>query len=72
MNEVISDKHIGRIADTMPEWEGSNADALDLTPTDVNAIKTEYSKKLKLQKYDRIHAMIYLYYIDLVITVGAH
>ena len=42
-------KHLGRIADSIHEWEGPVAEQLDLTPADVAAIKTEHPGKLKLQ-----------------------
>lgn len=72
MNEEITDKHIWQIANTMYEWEGSIAGALELTDADVSAIKTRHPRELKLQRYDRIHAMIYLYYIDFVFIVRTH
>ena len=40
--------HLGQIADSMSEWEGSVADQLGLGPADVAAIKQENSK-LNLQ-----------------------
>ena len=42
-------KHLGQIADAMYEWEGSIAEQLGLTRTDVAAIKTEHPHKLRLQ-----------------------
>lgn len=47
--ENRSSKHLGRIADSMSEWEGRIADELDLTPADVAAIKAKYPNELKLQ-----------------------
>ena len=41
-------RHLGKIADSMNEWEGSVADQLGLVPADVAAIKMENSK-LSLQ-----------------------
>ena len=41
-------RHLGQIADSMNEWEGSVADQLGLVPADVAAIKIENSK-LSLQ-----------------------
>ena len=41
-------RHLGQIADSMNEWEGSVADQLGLVPADVAAIKMENSK-LSLQ-----------------------
>ena len=41
--------HLGRIADSMHEWEGPVADQLDLTPADVAAIKAKYPHDLRLQ-----------------------
>ena len=41
--------HLGEIADTMHEWEGSVADNLELTRADVASIKTKYPNKLNLQ-----------------------
>ena len=43
--------HLGKIADSMSEWEGSIAEQLGLTSAEVAAIKTEHSSKLQLQKY---------------------
>ena len=47
--ENPSPKHLGRIVNSMYEWEGLVADELGLTPADVAAIKTKYPKELKLQ-----------------------
>ena len=42
-------KHLGQIADSMHEWEGSIAEGLGLTPAEVESIK--YNKnKLEFQK----------------------
>ena len=41
-------QHLGQIADSIDEWEGSVADQLGLVPADVAAIKME-SSKLSLQ-----------------------
>ena len=41
-------RHLGQIADSMNEWEGSVAVQLGLVPADVAAIKVENSK-LNLQ-----------------------
>ena len=49
MDQVISNTHLGRIADSLSEWEGPIADNLELTPSDVAAIKTSYPSKLHLQ-----------------------
>ena len=42
-------KHLGEIADSMCEWEGSVAENLELTQADVANIKTEFPKKMNLQ-----------------------
>lgn len=42
-------KHLGKIADSMPEWEGRIADELDLSPADVAAIKKKHPNELNLQ-----------------------
>ena len=42
-------KHLGRIADTMDEWEGSVAESLRLSPADVAEINAKHPGKLKLQ-----------------------
>jgi hypothetical protein len=47
--ETCTDNHLGRIADTMYEWEGPVADELGLTRADVAAIKVKHPKELKLQ-----------------------
>jgi GTPase SAR1 family protein len=44
-------KHLGRIADSMAEWEGRIADELGLTEADVSTIKTKHPSNLKLQSY---------------------
>ena len=44
-------KHLGRIADSMYEWEGRIAEELGLTKADVANIKTKYPMDLKLQMY---------------------
>ena len=41
--------HLGRIADTMYEWEGAVADSLGLHQADVAEIKEAHPRKLKLQ-----------------------
>ena len=47
-NDGVSD-HLGQIAESMYEWEGSVAEQLGLTPADIAAIKAEHPGKLKLQ-----------------------
>ena len=42
-------KHLGQIADSMYEWEGSVAEELGLTPADVAAIKVKHPGELRLQ-----------------------
>ena len=42
-------KDIGKIADSMYEWEGGVAEALGLTKVDVASIKNEQRDKLELQ-----------------------
>ena len=42
-------KHLGRIADSMTEWEGRISDELNLTPADVENIHTKHPRCLKLQ-----------------------
>ena len=42
-------KHLGLIADSMYEWEGAVAEALNLTFADVADIKTKHPRELKLQ-----------------------
>ena len=46
---MIDAKHLGQIADSMYEWEGTIADELRLTWADIAAIKTKYPTSLKLQ-----------------------
>ena len=46
--------HLGRIADTMHEWEGQVAEQLGLTQADVAAIRMKYPSELKLQTYVNI------------------
>ena len=47
-NDGVS-KHLGQIAESMYEWEGSVAEQLDLTPADIVAIRVKYPGELKLQ-----------------------
>lgn len=55
LNEVIDlghggvSKHLGQIADTMYEWEGSVAEQLGLTQVDIATIKVKHPSELKLQ-----------------------
>ena len=42
-------KQLGKIADSMAEWEGRISDELKLTEVDVAAIKTEYPTQLRQQ-----------------------
>lgn len=42
-------RHLGQIAESMIEWEGLIADELELTPADVEDIKTKHPQSLKLQ-----------------------
>ena len=53
LNQVVDSdgvaRHIGRIADSMTEWEGAIAENLGLTPADVENIKTKHHFKLRLQ-----------------------
>ena len=42
-------KHVGKIADSMGEWEGRIAEGLSLKPADVAAIKVKYPSELHLQ-----------------------
>ena len=42
-------KHLGQIAESLDEWEGSVAEQLGLTPADVAEIKTAHPFNLKLQ-----------------------
>ena len=42
-------KHLGRIADSMYEWEGPVAEQLGLTQADIAAIKTKHPTELKLR-----------------------
>ena len=42
-------KHLGQVAESMDEWEGSVAEQLGLTPADVAEIKTAHPLNLKLQ-----------------------
>ena len=42
-------KHLGKIADSMDEWEGRVAEELMLTKVEIASIKTEYPLKLDMQ-----------------------
>ena len=50
MEFEIDDMHFGQIADSMTEWEGRIAEALNLTEPTVNAIKSKHPQRLELQK----------------------
>ena len=43
-------KHIGPIADSMTEWDGTVGDALELTSADRENIREKHRGKLNLQK----------------------
>ena len=45
----VQDSHLGKVADSIAEWEGPIADKLKLKPSDVANIKTAYPRKLNLQ-----------------------
>jgi hypothetical protein len=45
----VQESHLGKVADSMAEWEGSIADKLKLDSGDVANIKTAYPRKLNLQ-----------------------
>ena len=49
LDQVLSDGDLGKIADSMYEWEGSIAEQLKLSPVDVAAIKKKHPWELKLQ-----------------------
>ena len=65
MNEVITPKHLGRIADIMCEWEGRIADELELSEADVSAIIAKHPRELKLQMYVRK-----LYYVSITLLLN--
>ena len=44
-------KHLGRLADSMAEWEGRIAEELGLSAADVASIKMKYPSDIKLQSY---------------------
>jgi hypothetical protein len=48
-NQGVS-KHLGKIADSIPQWEGAIAEALGLTHVDVEVIKEKRPNRLDLQK----------------------
>ena len=50
LDTEVQEKHLGKIADSVVEWEGPIADELKLRASDVEEIKTKYPQKLKLQK----------------------
>ena len=56
--------HLGKIADSMSEWEGSIAEQLSLTPADVAAINTKHPSELRLQMY--VHIFIRYTFKELV------
>ena len=68
MNVAISNKHIGQIADQMDdEWNECIAERLELKPTDVKAIVTEYPRKLHSQTYAYLHKCCTKLIIDYIL-----
>lgn len=49
LDREIEHKHLGRIGDTLSEWEGRIADELDLTSSDAATIKKRHPGELHLQ-----------------------
>ena len=49
LNMMVCKKHLGKIADSMDEWEGRVAEELMLTKVEIASIKTEYPLKLDMQ-----------------------
>ena len=49
LDQVLSDGSLGKIADSMYEWEGPIAEQLELSPADVAAITKKHPGELKLQ-----------------------
>ena len=43
-------KHLGRIAESMTDWEGDIADHLDLSEVDRSDIRERYIREPKLQR----------------------
>ena len=43
-------KHLGRIADSITEWEGRIAEELELSDADIESIKQKHQSNLALQK----------------------
>ena len=64
-------KHLGQIADSMSEWEGSIAEELGLTSANVACIKTKYPNALNLQMYDNniiVVVITYSKFTTLILT----
>ena len=49
LNAEVEWMHLGRIANSIVEWEGPIAKSLSLTEADVAEIKTKHPRSLKLQ-----------------------
>ena len=47
----VEESHLGKVADSMTEWEGPIADRLKLKPGDIANIKMAYPKELNLQTW---------------------
>jgi hypothetical protein len=45
----VQESHLGKVADSMAEWEGPIADRLKLKSGDVVNIKTAYPREFNLQ-----------------------
>ena len=50
LDTEVKERYLGKIADSMAEWEGPIADELKLSAIDVEEIKTKHHQNLKLQK----------------------
>ena len=51
IKRVLDDvKHIGPIADSMMEWDGTVADALELSNAERGEIRVAFDRQLMLQK----------------------
>ena len=49
MDIEFKEKQLGKVADSMAEWEGPIADKLKLKSSDIANIKTAYPRKFNLQ-----------------------
>ena len=65
----VTPHHLGRIADSMADWEGVVADHLGLSEADRSDIRDKNPTHLKLQRYRfNIHSKFNIVYFVIITT----